>query len=66
MTDEQIVNSFLPDPKARQELLTDIRERSDMTLCFIHPDDAKGWGWVSDYVLAKQELSNTETDQGII
>src|SRR5205807_7167425 len=60
MTDEQIITAFLSDPKAREELLADTKLLKYMTLCFIHPNDAKGWKWAHDYVMTKHELNNTE------
>lgn len=59
MTDEQIINAFLPDPKAREELLADRKLVKNTTLCFLHPNDAKGWKWVHDYVMTKHELDQT-------
>jgi len=65
MTYEQIITAFLPDPKAREELLADTKLVKYMTLCFIHPNDAKGWKWAHDYVMTKHELNNTEILQQV-
>jgi hypothetical protein len=57
MSDEQIIAAFLPDPKQRARLLAERELLENGTLCFIHPNDAKAWRWVHDYVMLKMELN---------
>src|SRR3989442_4109190 len=66
MSDEQIISAFLPDPKQRATLLVQ-REKllENGIICFIHPNDAKGWKWVHDYVMTKHELNNTKILQQV-
>jgi len=60
MSDEQIISAFLPDPKERARMLAQ-REllEENGTLCFLHPNDAKGWKWVHGYIMTKHELDQT-------
>jgi hypothetical protein len=65
MTDEEVINAFVPDPKNREELLAQGKLFKNMTLCFIRPADVKAWKWITHFVLTKQELIETELSKGV-
>jgi hypothetical protein len=65
MTDEEVINAFLPDPKKREELLAQSKLFKNMTLCFIDREDVKAWKWIIHFVLTKQELIETELSKGV-
>ncbi|MFZ0895066.1 MAG: hypothetical protein WAZ77_11230 [Candidatus Nitrosopolaris sp.] len=65
MTDEEVINAFLPDPKNREELLTQRKLFKNMTLCFIRQADVKAWKWIIHFVLTKQELIEIELSKGV-
>jgi hypothetical protein len=65
MTDEEVINAFLTDPKNREELLIQSKLFKNMTLCFIRPADLKAWKWITHFVLTKQELIEIELSKGV-
>jgi len=65
ITDEEVINAFLPDPKNREELLALRKLFKNMTFCFIRPEDVKALKWIKDFVLTKQELIETELSKGV-
>jgi hypothetical protein len=65
MTDEEVINAFLPDQKKREELLAQSKLFKNMTFCFIDREDAKAWKWIKDFVLTKQELIETQLSKGV-
>lgn len=65
MTDEEVINAFVTDPKNREALLAQGKLFKNMTLCFIRPTDVKAWKWITHFVLTKQELIETELSNGV-
>jgi hypothetical protein len=65
MTDEEVINAFLPDPKNREELVAQSKLFKNMTFSFIRQADVKAWKWIIHFVLTKQELIETELSNGV-